>query len=198
MRITLAVGALLCAAVLPAEAQHAAKVHRIGVLEMVGAASNAENLGAFRGGLRELGHVEGQHFVVEYRSADGRAARVPDLARELVRLDVDVILTRGTPAALSAKQATRTIPIVMASSGDPVAEGIVANLARPEGNVTGFHVMAPLQLGGKRLQLLKEVVPGASRVGIFWNPVGIHGPLTVRETEKVARARRPSSSWRSI
>ena len=188
MKIALAVVALLFAASVRADAHSAGKVHRIGMLEAEGAAVNAANLGAFRRGLQKLGYVEGQHFVIEYQSADGRAARFPDLARELVRLDVDVIVTRGTPAALSAKQATRTIPIVMASSGDPAAEGVVTNLARPEGNVTGFHVMAPLELGGKRLQLLKEAVPGTSRVGIFWNPVGIHAPLTVRETEKVARA----------
>ena len=187
-RIVLGLAALLCAAPLVADAQLGAKVSRIGLLEMVDATSNADNLGAFRRGLRELGYGEGQHFVIEYRSADGSADRLPDLARELVRLDVDVIVTRGTPAALSAKQATRTIPIVMASSGDPSAEGIVRRLARPEGNVTGFHVMAPLELGGQRLRLLKEIVPGASRIGIFWNPVGIHAPLTVRETEKVARA----------
>jgi putative ABC transport system substrate-binding protein len=188
IRITLAVGALLGAASLAAEAQHAGKVYRVGVLEVVGAASNAANLGAFRQGLRELGYVEGQSFVIEYRSADGRPDRFPDLATELVRLEVDVIVTRGTPAALSAKHATATIPIVMASSGEPAAEGIVASLARPGGNVTGFHVIAPAELGGRRLRLLKEAVPGSSRVGILWNPADIQPPLIVRETERVARA----------
>jgi len=180
--------ALLCAVTAVAHAQPAAKVYRIGVLEITDAASNAEYLGAFRLGLRELGYVEGQNFVIEYRSSDGRHERFPDLARELVRLGVDVIVTRGTPAALSARQATRTIPIVMASSGDPAGEGIVASLARPGGNVTGLHIMGPSELGGRRLQLLKEVVPRASRVGLLWNPIGIHGPLLVRETERVARA----------
>ena len=188
IRIALAVGALLYAASFPAEAQPDAKVYRIGVLEMVEAASNIANLGAFRQGLGELGYVEGQNFVIEYRSADGRPERLVDLAGELVRLNVDVIVTRGTPAALSAKQATGTIPIVMASSGAPAAEGIVASLARPGGNVTGFHTMAPAELGGRRLQLLKEVVPGASRVGVLWSPADIQTPLIVRETEKVARA----------
>jgi ABC-type uncharacterized transport system substrate-binding protein len=188
IRITLAVGALLYAASFPTEAQHAAKVYRIGVLETVGAASNVANLSAFRQGLSELGYVEGQNFVIEYRSADGRPERFADLASELVRLKVDVIVTRGTAAALSAKQATGTIPIVMASSGEPAAEGIVASLARPGGNVTGFYTMAPAELGGRRLQLLKEAVPGASRVGILWNPSDIQTPLMVRDTERVARA----------
>ncbi len=131
--------------------------------------------------------MEGQNLVIEYRSADGRPERFVDLARELVRLKVDVIVTRGTPAALSAKQATGTIPIVMATSGEPAAEGIVASLARPGGNVTGFYIIAPAELGGRRLQLLKEVVPGASRVGIIWNPADLQTPLIVRETERVAR-----------
>ena len=99
-----------------------------------------------------------------------------------------MIVTRGTPAALSAKQATGTIPIVMASSGEPAAEGIVASLARPGGNVTGFHIMAPAEVGGRRLQLLKEAVPGLSRVGILWNPSDIQTPLIVRETKRVAQA----------
>ena len=188
IRIALAAGTLLYATCFPTEAQHDAKVYRIGVLETVGPESNAANLGAFRQGLGELGYVEGQNFVIEYRSADGRAERFADLASELVRLKVDVIVTRGTAAALSAKQATGTIPIVMASSGEPAAEGIVASLARPGGNVTGFHIMAPAEVGGRRLQLLKEAVPGLSRVGILWNPSDIQTPLIVRETKRAARA----------
>jgi putative tryptophan/tyrosine transport system substrate-binding protein len=189
IRITLAAGALLCAALLPAE-QHAGKVYRIGVLENIGAASNAANLDAFRQGLSELGYVEGQNFVLEYRSSDGRPERFPDLAVELVRLEADVIVTRGTPAALSAKQVTSTTPIVMATSGDPTAEGIVTSLARPRGNVTGLHILAPPELGGRRLQLLKEAVPGSARVGILWNSTDVQSPLIVRETERVARAMR--------
>jgi putative ABC transport system substrate-binding protein len=185
--IGLAVFALLLAAPLALDAQDAGKVYRIGVLEVEGAAANAEYLGAFRQGLKDLGYIEERNFVIEYRSADGGVERFPDLASELVRLKVDVIVTRGSPAALAAKQATRTIPIVMASSGDPAAEGIVTRLARPEGNVTGFHSLAPPALGAKRLQLLKEAVPGATRVGILWNSAGIQSPLIVRETEKAAR-----------
>jgi putative ABC transport system substrate-binding protein len=150
-------------------------------------AANEANLRAFRQGLAELGYVEGRNLVIEYRSADDRTERLGDLAVELVRLKVDVIVTRGTPAALAAKQATRTIPIVMASSGDPVAEGIVASLARPGGNVTGLHIIGPPELGGKRLQLLKEAVPGSSRIGILWNP-DLYTPLIVRDTERAARA----------
>jgi putative tryptophan/tyrosine transport system substrate-binding protein len=186
-RLSLVVAVLILAVPLAIEAQQAGKVYRIGVLEIVGAASNAANLSAFRQGLAELGYVEGQNVVIEYRSADGRPERFSDLATELVRLKVDVIVTRGTPATLTAKQATQTIPIVMASSGDPVAEGIVASLARPGGNVTGLHVMAPPELGGKRVQLLKEAVPGSSRIGILWNP-DLYTPLIVRDTERTARA----------
>jgi putative ABC transport system substrate-binding protein len=134
-------------------------LHRIGVLEGVAAEANAANLDAFRLGLRDLGYVEGQSYVIEYRSADGRPERFPDLARDLVRLQVDLIVTRGEPAALAARQATGTIPIVMATSGDPVASGIVTSMARPGGNVTGLHIMAPAELGGRRLRLLKEAVP---------------------------------------
>ena len=183
-------GALLCALSPATEAQHAGKVYRIGVVEGVGQASNEANLTAFRQGLRELGYVEGKNYVIEYRSADGRTERFLDLATELVRLNVDVIVTRGTAAALSAQQATRTIPIVMASSGDPVAEGIVASMARPGANITGFHVMAPSELGGKRLRLLKEAVPGASRIGILWSSGDHYSPPIVQDTESAARGMR--------
>jgi ABC-type uncharacterized transport system substrate-binding protein len=187
-RAFLAGAAALLAAPLAIEAQQTGEVYRIGVLEVAGVASNAANLSAFRQGLAQLGYVEGQNFVIEYRSADGRPARFSDLATELVGLKVDVIVTRGTPATLAAKQATQTIPIVMASSGDPVVEGIVASLARPGGNVTGLHIMAPPERGGKRLQLLKEAVPGSSRIGILWNAGDLHASLIVSDTERIARA----------
>jgi putative tryptophan/tyrosine transport system substrate-binding protein len=185
--LSLVVAVLVLAAPLTIDAQPTGKVHRIGVLEIVGVASNAANLSAFRQGLAELGYVEGQTFVLEYRSAEGRPERFSDLATELVQLKVDVIVTRGTPATLAAKHATQTIPIVMASSGEPALEGIVASLARPGGNVTGLHITAPPELGGKRLQLLKEVVPALSRIGILWNPGDLQAPLIVRDTERVAR-----------
>ena len=170
------------------EAQPAAKLYRIGVLEVVGAGANAANLEAFRNELRELGHVEGRSFVIEYRSSEGHNERFQDLASELVRLKMDVIVTRGEPAALAAKHATGTIPIVMATSGEPAITGIVASLARPGGNITGFHMMGPPDLGGKRLQLLREALPRLSRVGIFWNPADLQPPLLMRDTERVARA----------
>src|SRR5881296_1506179 len=127
----------LVLAPLAAEGQ-AGKIYRIGMLETTSMALNAANLDAFRQGLRELGYVEGRSFMTEYRSADGRRERFPELATELVRLKVDVILTRGTPAVMAAKNATGTIPVVMAASGDPVLSGVVASLARPGGNVTGL------------------------------------------------------------
>jgi ABC-type uncharacterized transport system substrate-binding protein len=120
----------LLAAPLAAAAQQAEKIYRIGMLERTSMAINAANLDGFRRGLRDLGYVEGKSFVIEYRSADGRDERFPDLAAELVRLKVDLIVTRGTPAALAAKNATRTIPVVMAGIGDPVGQGVVASLAR--------------------------------------------------------------------
>jgi ABC-type uncharacterized transport system substrate-binding protein len=164
------------------------KSYRIGVLEMAEEAANSANLEAFRQALIGLGYVGERTVTIEYLSADGRPERFSDLAGELIRLKVDVIVTRGTPAALAAKHATATIPIVMASSGDPAAEGIVASLARPRGNVTGFHMMGPASLGSTRLQLLKQMVPGLSRVAVLWNPVSHYAPLLVQEAEKVSRA----------
>jgi putative tryptophan/tyrosine transport system substrate-binding protein len=173
---------------LAGEAQQAGRAYRIGVLEVTGASSNAANLGAFQDELRGLGYVEGENLVIEYRSADGRNERLADLATELVRLRVDAIVTRGEPAAIAAKHAAATIPIVMASSGDPAVAGIVASLARPGGNVTGFHTLAPPEIGGKRMQLLKEAVPGVSRVGILWNSTDIYPRFLVKDAERVAGA----------
>ncbi len=171
-----------------AEAQQAGKVHRIGVLEVVGAGLNAANLNAFRQGLRELGYVEGRNFVIEYRSADDRAERFSDLAMDLVQLKMDVIVTSGDSAALAAKRATETIPIVMASSSDPAGTGVVASLARPGGIITGFHFWAHPSLGGERLQLLKEMVPRLSRVAVLWNPGNIYHHLVEKETKLAASA----------
>src|SRR6516165_639520 len=130
----------LLAAPVAAEAQETGKVYHIGTLETRSAVLNAANIDAFRLGLRELGYKEGQNLEIAYRSSDGRDERFPDLASELVRLKVDLILTRGTPAALAAKGATRTIPVVMAASGDPVGSGLVASLGHPGGNVTGLSL----------------------------------------------------------
>lgn len=189
LRIALVAWVLVSGAPLAVEAQPAAgKPSRIGVLDVGGLASNEANLSAFRQGLGDLGYVEGQHFVIEYRSAEGRAERLADLATELVRLDVDVIVTRGSPAALGAKHVTDTIPIVMASSGDPVFDGLVASLARPGGNVTGLHLMIPPETAGQRLRLLKELMPGLSRVGVLLDAGDVYARLKMLEIEKVARA----------
>lgn len=126
-------------------------------------------------------------MVIEYRWADGRLERLPDLAADLVRLNVDVIVSAGTPGPLVAKHVTQTIPIVMMAADDPVASGLVASLARPGGNVTGLSMMAP-ELGGKRLRLLKEVVPGMLRVGVLWNSASLYPALVMRDTERAARA----------
>jgi putative ABC transport system substrate-binding protein len=180
------VAAALLAVPPRAAAQPPARIHSIGVLDGVEETSNADNLRAFRTRLVELGYVEGQSFVIHYRSAAGRFERVPDLAKELVGLNVDVIVTRGEPAVIAAKRATSTIPIVMASSGHPVISGVVASLARPGGNITGFYVMAPPELGGERLRLLREAAPALSRVGMFWNPGDLYPGPIVKDTEKVA------------
>ena len=185
-----ALAALACgllAAPLAAGAQQPAKVPRIGFLGSGSPATYGALVDAFRQGLRELGYVEGQNVVMDLRWAEGRFERLPALAEELVRLKVDVILTHGTPGPLAAKQATTTIPIVVAVAADPVGNGLVASLARPGGNITGLSLLAP-ELGGKRLQLLKEVVPAVSRVAILWNAANPAPALVVKETEVAARS----------
>jgi putative ABC transport system substrate-binding protein len=165
------------AATLPlaASAQQAGKVYRIGILEIVPAASNARNLDSLRKGLSELGYVEGHNLVIDYRSAAGHPERFPQLAAELVRLKVDLIVTRGTPAVLAAKNATATIPIVMAASGSPRRTGVVVGgLASPGGNVTGLSSLTT-ELVGKRVELLRETVAGLTRIGLIQNmgnPIG--------------------------
>ncbi len=161
----------LLAAPLAAEAQQAAKIARIGFLS--GSLGGGPHLPeAFRQGLRDLGYVEGRNVVIEYRDAEGKLERLPALAAELVALKVDVILAPGTPHALAAKQATRTLPIVFAAVSDPVASGLVTSLARPGGNVTGLSNLN-LELVGKCLELLKQGVPGVSRVAVLWQPGGL-------------------------
>ncbi len=172
------------AAPLAAHAQQAGKVYRIGILETIPAAQNATNLDALRKGLRDLGYVEGRNLVIEYRSADGRAERFPDLASELVRLKVDLIVTRGTPAARAAKNATETIPVVMATMGDPRA--IVASFARPGSNITGVTTFST-ELTAKRIELLKELVPNLSRVALLHNMGNPAAPPEWEETKTAAR-----------
>ena len=165
--IALVVTFTMCGAA--ALAQQPKKVPRIGFLSPFSPSATAPWLQAFRQGLRDLGWIDGKNIGIEYRYAEGRNDRLPDLAADLVRLKVDIIVTAVTPDALAAKNATKTIPIVMAASGDPVASGLVHSLARPGGNITGLSQMNP-DLAGKRLELLKEIVPKLSRVAVFWNP----------------------------
>jgi len=170
---------------LAVRAQQAGKVYRIGILEAIPAAQNAANLEALRRGLRDLGYVEGRNLIIDYRSADGRAERFPDLASELVRLKVDLIVTRGTPAARAAKNATVTIPVVMATMGDPRA--IVASFARPGGNITGVTTFST-ELTAKRIELLKELVPNLSRVALLHNMGNPAAPPEWEETKTAARS----------
>jgi putative ABC transport system substrate-binding protein len=171
---------------LAARAQ-AAKIYRVGILETISAISNAANFDALRKGMRALGYVEGQNLLFEYRSADGRNERFPDLVAELVRLRVDLIVTRSTPAVISVKAATTTIPTVMAATANPVADGIVASLARPGGNITGlssFHS----ELSTKRLELLRDLIPRIARIATISDP---SNPVTSGQEEDVSRAAQP-------
>jgi len=183
--VILALGFL--AAPAPAEAQQlAGKVPRVGFL-FYGSPGPSPELDAFRQGLRELGYIEGQNITIEYRFASGRVERLPELAAELVRLKLDVIVTPATPASQAAKQATSTIPIVFAAVADAVGAGLVANFARPGGNITGFTSISS-ELGGKRLELLKEVAPKASRVAVLYNPADRSNVLMLKELQKSAPA----------
>jgi putative ABC transport system substrate-binding protein len=153
-------------ALVPADAQRPARVPRIGLLDY------APYWEPLRQGLRELGYVEGQNLILEYRPTDGRNERLPALAAELVQLPVDVIVTSGTPATLAARDATTTIPIVMISAGDPIRNKLVASLAQPGGNITGSSIMGA-ELSAKRLELLREAIPTVSRVAFLWNPANL-------------------------
>jgi putative tryptophan/tyrosine transport system substrate-binding protein len=153
---------------LAARAQQPGKVYRIGMLEGLSATLNVANINALREGLRQRGYAEGQNLVIEYRSADGRDDRFPGLARELLALKVDVIITRGTPAAEAAKNATSTVPVVMAASGDPVGVGLVTSLHHPGGNITGLSAIVA-ELEPKRLELIREIVPALGRIAVLTN-----------------------------
>jgi putative ABC transport system substrate-binding protein len=170
---------------LAARAQTAGKLYRIGILEAIPASQNAANLDALRKGLREMGYVEGRNLIIEYRSADGRAERFPDLTSELMRLKVDLIVTRGTPAARAAKNATETIPIVMATMGDP--RTLVASFARPGGNITGMTTFST-ELTAKRIELLRELAPNFSRVALLHNMGNPAAPPEWEETKMAARS----------
>jgi putative ABC transport system substrate-binding protein len=174
----------LLAALLTANAQSVAKTPRLGILTP--AFDPHPPLEALRQGLRDLGYVEGHNIVLEYRFADGRYERLPELAAELVRLKVDVILAVGVPAVRAARHATGTIPIVFPTVPDPVGQGLVASLAQPGGNITGLSFQDP-ELMGKRLELLQQAVPGVTRVAYLWHAAP-HNARVLQELETAARA----------
>jgi putative ABC transport system substrate-binding protein len=165
-------------------AQQGEKTYKIGILSAGSPETGGRSI--VNESFRELGYVEGKNLTFERRYAEDRLDRLPGLAAELVSLKVDVIITWGTLAPLAAKRATSTIPIVMIAAGDPVGSGLVASLAHPGGNVTGTSLMAP-DLGGKRLELLKELLPGISRVAVLWNAANPYSALVFKETAGAAR-----------
>ena len=183
------VGALAATAVVRLSgAQSAGKVYRIGYIQTATPEEQAQLTKAFDDGLRELGYVEGQNIVVERRFAWGKQERLPELAAELVRLNVDVIMTGGNPVIAAVKQATSTIPVVMGASRDPVGAGFIASLARPGGNITGLTNDTGLEIVGKYLELLKEVVPNTRRVALLLNPIP-PGAANYRKAAEIAATR---------
>jgi putative tryptophan/tyrosine transport system substrate-binding protein len=169
-----------------AEAQQPARIFRIGILIAPSASSFSARVEALRRRLRELGYVEGKNIFIEYRYAEGKPGRLPNLAAELVRLKVDVMVTVGGSSVIAAKKASSTIPIVFTGSGDPVASGFVSSLARPGGNITGLSTMAS-DLNSKRLELLKEAFPKVAQVALLWEGFA-RGNQTLTETEAAAKA----------
>ena len=186
VRFVVRLALVLLTTPLTADAQPPATVPRIGFLGFGPPGLQHALVDAFRQGLRDLGYAEGQNVAIEYRFAEERQERLLELAAELVQLPVDVIVAPSN-AAYAAKQVTSTIPIVMATSGDPVATGIIASLARPGGNMTGLTLLSP-ELAGKRLELLKAVVPELSRVAVLWNAAHPDKALEWRETQVAAQA----------
>ena len=170
-----------------ARAQQPTKVPRIGYLSGTSYSANSARVDAFKQGLRELGYVEGKTIIVEWRYAEGKLDRLPALATELVRLKADVIVASAPPPTRAAKQATATIPIVMAYDDDPVGNGFVASLARPGGNITGLATLAP-ELTGKQLELLKEIVPKLTRVTVLGNATRPGSPQVLKEVNLAADA----------
>ena len=184
--LTVILSLAVLAAPLLGDAQQADTLHRIGYLSASAGSLNSPYTEAFRQGLRDLGWVEGQNIVIEYRSAGGEFDRLPALAAELTRLKVDVIVATPTPGALAAKSATETIPIVGVSLTDPVGLGLIPNLARPSGNVTGLSYGVGADIFGKDLELLREAVPKIRRVAVLSNPDGPSQPLTMRNIKAAA------------
>jgi putative ABC transport system substrate-binding protein len=174
---------------LAAEAQPAGKMPQVGILSQGSPSTSSPFHDRLREGLRELGYVEGQNIVIEYRWAEGKYDRLPELAAELVRLKVDLIVADGTAGVHAAQRTTSTIPIVMTSAGDPIRTGLVASLAKPGGNITGLSVFGP-DIAGKQLELLKEVVPKLARVAVLTNPDNQVSEFRVKEIEASARVLR--------
>jgi putative tryptophan/tyrosine transport system substrate-binding protein len=187
IRLAVVLTLSLTLASLAVDAQQAGKVARIGILWAYSPPAASSFAEAFRQGLGELGYVEGKNVTLEERWAEGRFDRLPSLAAELSRLNLDVIVTASTPAVQAAQQATKTIPIVMTLVSDPVEDGVVASLARPGRNVTGLSLMHP-ELSAKRVALLKEVVPKLSRVAVLWSPSTASYRKVLGETQTAARA----------
>jgi putative ABC transport system substrate-binding protein len=177
---------------MPAARGQGGRVYRIGILETVPAAQNGANFDALRRGLREHGYVEGKNLEIAYRSAEGQADRFPPLAAELVRLGVDLIVTRGTPAAKAVKTATATIPVVMAAIGEPLGVGVVESLAHPGGNVTGLSSFV-IELAAKRIEMLKEAFPSIARVGLLLNMGNPVSPPQWEAVQAAAKALRMST-----
>ena len=165
---------------LPARTQLPRTMYRIGFLGNTTAALEANLIEPFRQGLRDLGYEEGRNITIEYRWAEGKYERFPALIAELVALNLDVMVTAGTPAALAVKKAAISVPLVLAAIGDPVGAGVVPSLARPGGNITGLSATAT-DLEGKRLQLLGEVVPGLSHVAVMWNPLNVFQEISIKQ-----------------
>jgi putative ABC transport system substrate-binding protein len=178
--------ALLYALCLSASAQQSAKIPRIGVLNALSATTVSTRMEAFKKGLSELGYAEGHNIVIEYRHAADSADRLPALVAELITSRVDVIVAVGSQAVRAAQKATKSVPIVMTGSSDPVGTGFAASLARPGGNITGLSLLSP-ELSGKRLELLKEIAAGVVRVAVLWNPDDPPAVLSLKETESAAQ-----------
>jgi putative tryptophan/tyrosine transport system substrate-binding protein len=187
LKSAIPVVAMLFALCVPAEAQQPVKTSRIGILMSGSPEPRRAILDAFRQGLRDLGYIEGNNIVIEYRFSEGMDERLPELAAELVRLKVDVIVTSGIAPPVAAKKATKTIPIVMGVVGDAVGTGLVGSLAQPGGNVTGLTLLGP-ELNGKRLEILKETVPKLSRVAVLLNPANQGSTSYRKEVEVAARS----------
>jgi putative ABC transport system substrate-binding protein len=181
-----ALGAWILLAPPLAEAQPE-RMHRIGFLSVASSSSMAPRVDAFRQGLRELGYVEGKNITIDFRWGDGRNERLPGLAAELVQLKVGVVVAHGVAATVAAQKASTTIPIVCFACGDLLATGLVASLARPGGNITGQTIIAP-DVTGKRLELLREVVPALTRVAVLWNPDNPVSVPELKETQAAARS----------